>query len=190
MKLKVKGHIEIIEVNLTKFQTSLLKQCEIQNRQAVRVWLKEVLKYIPGYTGTARGTLVPVGRLINRAVARFGPSGPSGNQRRAKKKKWINYKGRMYRAGFQFGKQYAEARISSKVTGITILNSFEFDNNLPYIARNDISGPPPNFIMPSNPPWRSHDKAAEAWKNYILTVAIKRLPKIKDFLKIKRMKVR
>ncbi|MEA2036321.1 MAG: hypothetical protein U9O94_02350 [Nanoarchaeota archaeon] len=190
INMKVKGVQTLVTIDLNRFKTTLVKQCEVQNRQAVRAWLKEAVKHIPGYTGLARGTLVPVGRLVDRVVARFGPGGPSGDQNRAAKKKKVHYGGRTFTADFQSGKSYAQAAITTKLSGLKITNSFTFTNELPYVARNDISGPPPGFIMPSNPPWQSHDKAAKVWKKYITAVAYKRLRVSSKFIKIRKLRVR
>lgn len=188
--IKVKGRQQIMTIDFNRFGQKLKEQCEVQNRQAVREWLKEVVKHIPGYTGTARGTLVPVGRLVNRTVQKFRPGDPLGDPERAKKKKYIIIGGQKWSAGFNYGSTYATATMGTTLQTNSILNSFIFDNTLPYVARNDISGPPPGFIMPSNPPWRSHDKAAAAWKKYVLTVIPKRLSLPSKFIKITTLRVR
>lgn len=189
-RLRVKGTQTTVNINLDKFYTLLEKVCIEQNKEAVKEWLRKTLNNIPGYTGTARGTLVPVGRLTNTIISRFGPGGPSGNQKKAKYKKYIRYGGHIIRAGFHHGKNYASAAIGTKREGNKIINTFTFTNTLPYIARNDISGPPPNFIMPSNPPWYSHGKGAAAWQNYIRTIIPTKLPTLSQFIKVKRIRVR
>ncbi len=189
-KVRIKGGQKTVNINLNRFYTILERVCIKQNKEAIKVWLGETLKYIPGYTGTARGTLVPVGRTVGKIVSRFGPGGPSGNQKRAAQKTHIHERGRKIRAGFKYGKNYAAATLATKRTSSEVRNVFVFTNSLLYIARNDVNGPPPGFIMPSNPPWRSHDKGARAWRRYVLTVIPKKLPVPKDYIKITRLKVR
>lgn len=189
-KVHVRGHQQIMNIDLSKVGQKLKEKCEIQNRQAVRAWLAEVVKHIPGYTGTARGTLVPVGRLVGRIIQKFRAGDPLGDPERAKKKKFIHIGGRTLSAGFQFGAHYASATMGTYLTGRKIINTFTFDNTLPYVARNDLSGPPPGFIMPSNPPWFSHNKAKRAWVRYVLTVIPKRLPLPSEFIKITTLRVR
>lgn len=174
-KIKVKGHMSMVTIDMNKFSKGLFDRCVVQNRQAVRDWLKTALLNIPGYTGTARGTFIPVGRLVGRSVKKFRAGDPLGNPERAKKKKFIRYGGQTYYAGFRSGAQYAQASLTTSRTGMKIINTFRFTNMLPYVARNEASGAPPGFIMPSNPPWKALDKAAKAWKKYILTKAHKSL---------------
>lgn len=185
---KVSGSTITIDVN--KFKTKLREKCEVQNRQALRVWLKEALEHIPGYTGTARGTLVPVGKIVRRAVTKFRPGDPLGNAKRAAKKKFIHYKGVTYRAGFEYGKDYAQALLNTNVEGLSIRNTFIFTENLPYVIFNESNSAPPGFTMPSNPPWWWSEKAAKKWKEYILTEALRKINVPKEFLKITKMKVR
>jgi hypothetical protein len=174
-KLKVKGTMALVTIDMNKFSKGLVDKCVLQNKQATRVWLKEALLHIPGYTGTARGTFIPVGRLVGRIVKKFRAGDPLGNADRAKKKKFIHYKGSVYYAGFRSGASYAQASLTTGRTGAKIINTFKFTNNLPYVARNEASGPPPGFVMPSQPPWKALDKAAKAWRKYILTKVHKRL---------------
>lgn len=191
MNLKVKGHISTITIDIGRFKTSLVKQCEVQNRQAVRAWLRETLKFIPTYTGTARGTFKPLGRTLRVAVPKIGQAGFPGNKKRAAKKKTIWYgPGRTFTAGFEAGGQYAQYDLKVRQSGLKITCTFNFTNNLPYVAYNDINGAPPNFILPSNPPWQSHDAGAKAWKQYILTTVPERLKIPREAIKITVMKVR
>lgn len=187
--MKVKGNMSIVHIDVERFKTSLLKKCEVQNRQALRVWLKTALLHIPGYTGTARGTFYPVGRLVRRTVTKFGPGGQSGNPDRAKRKKLIYYKGRTYTAGFEAGRDYASATLRTDISGVKITNSFIFTNNLPYVARNEENPPPEGWVMPSNPPWRALEKAASAWKKYILTVVPVRVNISREIIKIEKFRI-
>lgn len=189
-KMKITGNTLDIKIDMNHFKSKLVEQCEIQNKQAIRVWLKEALLHIPGYTGTARGTFIPVGRLVKRAVTRFRPGDPLGNAQRARKKKLIHYGGRTWVAGFQAGSQYSLAFMRTKRTGLRITNSFTFMNNLPYVARNDIAGPPPGWTLPSNPPWMAIRKATIKWQQYVHTEIPKRLKIPRGFIKITKVGIR
>lgn len=187
--MNVKGNITITKINVSKFKTSLKEQVEVQNRQAVRAWLKAVLTEVPGYTHTARGTLVPVGRLVKRAIKRVPATGGRGSARRAKKKKNIWYKDKKFRAGFSYGKNYASASISTKLDGISLRSTFTFTNSLPYVAYNDVNSAPPGFKLPSNPPWGARRKGVDAWGDYIKTEARRKLPVPNNSIKVTRRKV-
>jgi hypothetical protein len=182
--IKVKGALKLYEIDEKVFRTKLEELCITETKEAVKVWLTERLKHIPGYTGTARGTLVPVGRLVGKVISRFSPSGPSGDQNRAKRKKFIHRNGRTFRAGFQYGKDYASASIQVKQESNKIRCTFSFDSELPYVARNDVNGPPAGFIMPSNPPWFSTQRGVKVWKKYVLKEIPKKLKLPRSAVKI------
>lgn len=184
--IKVKGEFAIVGFDMRKFTNSLSKSVKVQNRQAVRAWLKAVLPEVPGYTQTARGTFAPVGRLVNRAVKRIPTL---GDPKRAKKKKFAEYNSRKYRTGFTYGSIYANAKVISIVSRSGVRNIFVHTNNLPYVAWNDINNAPPGFKMPSNPPWRFKEKGRKAWEDYINTEAKRKLPKVREHIKITKNKV-
>jgi hypothetical protein len=191
--MKVKGKMELMVLNLDKFKTVIKKQAEVQNRQAIREWLKEAVKHIPTYTGTARGTLIPVGKIVGRAVKKIGPLGtPAKYPERAAKKKYITGSIGTFAAGFKEGGSYSQVTAGVELKGmVELVCSFHFTNDLPYVAINDASGGPPDFILPSNPPWHSHEKAAAAWTKYVLTVAGKCMAKnVAKAISISRLRIR
>jgi hypothetical protein len=183
--MKVSGQQTIVTIDIKKFQTILKARMEVQARQALREWFRVALDNIPQYTGTARGTLTPVGRLVRRAVGSLGAI-----KGRAKGKKWITYRDRSFRTGPEAGADYADATLDTKLDGLNLTSSFVFTNTLPYVGRNDEKGAPPGFTLPSNPPWNSHDKAAAAWKKYLLTVGNKKLLIPAQALTVKVVRIR
>lgn len=188
--IKVKGSQSIVSINLDKFNKLLLEKCEEQNKLAVRVWLRTILDHIPTYTGTARGTFKPLGRVVNYTVPLVGKAGRPGKTAKNPHKKHISYGGSTFAMGFSAGGQHAEYKLDVKVSNLEIKCSFIFTNNLPYVAYNDVNSAPSGFVLPSNPPWHSHERGVEAWKRYILTEVPKKLLVPKEFIRIVKMKVR
>jgi hypothetical protein len=187
--MKVKGQVALFKGNSERLFAAALKIAIEENKKAVAQWLKVVLTYIPTYTGTARGTLRPVGRQVKVAVSKFGPAGAKGDLRRAKKKKKIVYKGKTFTAGFVAGGKHAKATLTSVRKGNEIVNTFEYTNNLGYVIYNEQNTQPPGFKLPSNPPWRYNLKAVTAWKKYILIQVPKRLPSPLKFVKFTKIRV-
>jgi hypothetical protein len=187
--IKVKGQVALFKVNSEKLFAAALKVAVEENKKAVARWLKVVLTYIPTYTGTARGTLKPVARQVKVSLSKFGPAGAKGVLRRAKKKKKITYRGKTFTAGFSAGEKYAQAQFSSVRRGNDIVNTFEYTNNLGYVAYNEQNSQPPGFILPSNPPWRYNIKAVVAWRKHILIEVPKRLPSLMNSVKVTKLKV-
>lgn len=189
VSIKGKSSINLFKLDVNKFRKNLAKECEVQNRQAVRAWLVEALTYIPTYTGTARGTFKPVGRVVKRVVSKLGPAGQPGDSYRAKQKKVITYKGKTFIAGFSAGENYADAVLSTNIENDKIINCFVFFNDLPYVAYNDVNSAPSGFSLPSNPPWRWRKKSNKVWAKYILGEASRKL-RLKVSQEIKIVKVR
>jgi hypothetical protein len=160
-----------------KFIKAVIKKLEIEHRQAVRVWLRKVLENTPTYTGTARGTYKPLGRILNVAVR------PGSIKQRAKQKLFITYRDKKFRTGFAEGANYSEYSMSIAGSDKKITYTFTFTHKLPYILWNEMFSAPPGFTLPSNPPWFALKQAEEAFFEYVFTIP-SRLPKLKFDVKI------
>jgi hypothetical protein len=169
------------------FTETLYKKLDVEFKRAVKEWLLTIIAQIPVYTGTAKGTFAPVGRIVGRVVA-----AASAVSLRASQKKYFKYQGKSYPLGFEAGKSYASPAPTltheDTVTGRTF--TFTFTNTLPYVVWNDMRKGPAWFPFKTPTPWKLLDAGAEAWRNYLLNEMPKRLPKLKDSIKIVTMKVR
>ena len=190
-KVKMKGTFARLDMNFAAYLRATEKAVTTQNKQAARVWLREALEHIPTYTGSARGTFRPMGSALRVAVPFKGPKGQPGNAENAKRKKYFESYGAKHRAGFEKTEHLQRHRLITKIAGGVVKGIFEFDQLIEYVSRNDIRpAPQPHFTLPSNPPWNYTQRAALAWRHYIETVAIKRMPKPNQMIKVTYYKAR
>jgi hypothetical protein len=164
-----------MEFDPKTYKKSLDEAMETQMRQAARAWLRAMLsadlpvirrgtgssKGIPPvWTGTARGTLIPIGRFLKVAI----PISPK-----------VKRPGRGPEVGaskgkFQFGKAYDRYyfRFSTQLAWYTI-NEFN-QSSLPLTHKT---------------PWGGFEIGQKAFQDYCNNEMVKRMPKIRDSIKFK-----
>lgn len=188
MRISTRGSkVALLKFDEVKFSKTLKKRLEVAHNQAVRTWLRAVLEEIPTYTGAARGTFKPLGRVLRVAVNR---TKVLGNKKRARQKKWAYVGGRKYRVGFEYGENYGDYSIYWKDARYKLIYGFTFTSDLPYVLWNDAYPAPIGFTLPSNPPWNAFRKGAREFVRYVRTEIPKRLPKTAVLNKIQIIRVR
>jgi hypothetical protein len=150
------------------YSKKLDEALQTQMRQAARVWLRALIPCIPVWTGTARGTLIPLGRYLNVAVpidpVKFLPGrGPSVGAQQSTFA--FDNEGGHYAFRIDIGLLYFE------------LN--EFTNTKAYIPQ-----------LKKDTPWESFIVANAAWREYVRQVLPTRVPDTKSFLQITKPKSR
>lgn len=138
---------------LKSFKTQLGQLSEREVKQAAREWLRAVIKEIPTFTGTARGTFKPLGQFLRVAIPQHTPKSD-------RKSKRIN--GRVYQLGFAAGAQYGED-FEFKQDGLRY--EFNYTVELPYIWWNSFGPGPANLTKPT--PWFAIQKGTTAFGNHI-----------------------
>ena len=184
--LHLKGTLATPKFQLVKFTKVLKSAMEIQQRQAIRAWLRAVLSKTPTYTGTARGTYRPIARVIGKVAVR---PGSISKQARAKIASGTRIQGKNYNLGFNAGGQYSDHSITQKYSKVLLRYEFIFQQDLPYAVWNDIYPAPAWITLPSNPPWHALDAGRDAWEQYMQTEAPKHVPNANQFISFKRVKV-
>lgn len=184
-KLKATGSFEIQTLDTKKITKTLREQIEIQSRQAARAWLRAVIARIPTYTGTARGTFKPLGRVLRVAVNKGFIS------EAASKKKVFRYKGRSYPLGFEAGANYSKFDFILEDSRDTLSVVFKYELTLPYLLWNDIYPAPAWITLPSNPPWAALQAGDDAWQNYIENELPKRkrITNLNQFIKVETKRI-
>jgi hypothetical protein len=170
MPLKVR--LSSPDANLTAYKAKIRKIMEDENKEAIKKWLKTVLSRTPTYTGTARGTYAPVGRLVGRLVRK---GRIKGNIERAKQKKYFVYKGKVYPLGFAAGANYQDHQIKLIVRSNTITTIFIFDQKLPYVLWNEIQPGPSWFNFQTPPPWKALEKGEISYDNHFRRVVFRKI---------------
>lgn len=158
--LEFKGQLYTINFDVAKFKKTLTEKMETQLRQAARAWLRAVIPAVPVFTGTARGTLQPLGRILRVAV----PISPIATR-----------KGK--------GPSVGASASTFNFTSSNNIYTFSWSNDVLhyYINEyNDMSG----LIPLKNPtPWQSIEKGNAAFQLYFDTELQKQLPDMGDFLR-------
>lgn len=142
---------------------------------AIKRWLKTVLKHTPTYTGTARGTYAPIGRVVGHAVRK---GLVRGDRKQAAKKKYFKYGGISYPLGFAAGSNYQEHKITSRFQGGALTFKFTFDQRLPYVLWNEATPGPSWFHFKTPPPWHALERGNKSYYRYLEKIR-KNFPKPK-----------
>jgi hypothetical protein len=155
--LNIGGVFNKLSIDPGRFTKTLDKTMEVQLRQAARAWLRAVVLKVPVWTGTARGTLRPLGQFLRVSI----PISP------VKRKRGFGPDIGAQRSAFSFNK-----------TATTY--SFEFDQQLAYYAVNDFYHVNLPLINPT--PWGSFRAGEAAFNKYVQTVLPERLPRVEDLI--------
>lgn len=155
--------------NSGKFNSVLHAQLRVQIRQAAREFVRAAVVNIPIDTGQARGTFLPIGRFLNVSVP------ISGNTP-------LKNKNPETGADYQEGdpkSNYGEPRkLIFTFPGNQYGEYFQIDVQLFYFWFNDF------FSNKYGGPWDSIEEGRKAFIEYMRTTAVKRLPKLKDFIEV------
>jgi hypothetical protein len=155
--INIGGTFTKLSIDPGRFTKTLDKTMEVQLRQAARTWLRAVILRVPVWTGTARGTLRPLGQFLRVSI----PISP------VKFKKGFGPDVGARKSLYDFSKR-----------GTTY--AFEFDQELAYYSLNDFFQV--NLPLRNPTPWGSFKAGEAAFNKYIATELPKRLPKVEDIL--------
>jgi hypothetical protein len=154
------GTLQFLDFDKPGYLKTRDEALKVQMRNAAREWLKAVIPKVPVWTGTAIGTLQPLGRYLRVAV----PISPVV-ERENKGPGFGDALG-----GFDFddaGNTY----------------TFEFTNFLAYFKFNDQNNANAyGFHLTHDSPWHAMDAGQAAFEKYIEDVLPQRMPNIADFI--------
>lgn len=162
----IKFSITKVAFKKAEFTKTLDEACATQVRQAARAFLRAAVEKVPNYTGMARGSLQPLGRLLNVAVdAQFTS--------RAKKhghKSRISQGNALGQNAFNF--------VNTKGS-----HTFEFSIPDFHYAINEFFNVQATWGIPLTypTPWDSMGAGLDAFNQYLKDNLSKRIPKIKDY---------
>lgn len=177
--LKVSGKIAKLKFDHKGYKGETVKISKLAQREAVAAWVRAVAGSTPVYTGTALGTIAPVGRTVGEILA------PVSNNT---SKKFFHYNGRKYPLGFGAGEDYQEHSLQTEASSQIVISTFTFNENLPYVVWNSLY-PISMKGLKNKTPWYSLQKGVAAYVQYIRENLPEKLPKHAQFLRIKIVKV-
>ncbi|KKL45572.1 hypothetical protein LCGC14_2354280 [marine sediment metagenome] len=177
--LKVTGQISSVRLNSKRYHAAVLKRLDQEHKNAVAAWVKAVAYSIPVYTGTARGTIAPVGRTVRQFVGAAGTN----------EKTEFVYQGKTYPLGFRQGKNYQEHSLSRAGTEGRLTFTFRFLETLPYVVWNTSSPAPAWMNLKNITPWYAIQKGVAAYVQYAREQIPKRLPRLTLFEKVTIVRV-
>jgi len=175
--LKVSGKITKLKFNAEAYMREVARVSEIEQEKAVTAWVRAVAGSIPVYTGTALGTIAPVGRTVRYILVPLGVE---------TKKKYFYHNGKRYPLGFSEGENYQEHSLITERVGGNITSIFRFKETLPYVVWNSLYSMP---IPISKTPWYALQKGVAAYIQYVKMVLPGKLPKHSKFVHATIVKV-
>lgn len=154
------GTLEYVNFNKQAYLKTRDEALKREMRNAAREWLAAVIPHVPVWTGTARGTLLPLARYLRQSV----PINPIVS----KQNKGPGFGEAL--GGFEFddaGNQY----------------TFEFTNFLEYFKFNDQNDASAyGFHLTHATPWYAFEAGQTAFDAYVEKFLPQKMPDINDFL--------
>lgn len=139
------------------------EKVNVQIRQAAREFVKEAIVKIPVDTGQARGTFLPLGRMLGVSVDILGAKSKPGKN--------------------EDTGSSANNKLIFRFRDTKTQQGFEIDPQLFYFWFNDFfSHHYENAQLPT--PWESLQTGWDAFITYMKEVAPERLPKLRQFIKV------
>lgn len=139
--------------NINGFRVDLNKLGKEEVKEAAREWLRAVLKEIPTFTGTARGTFKPLGSFLKVAIPKSAPV----SSRTSKK-----IQGTSFQLGFGAGAQYGQ---DFEFVQKGLRFEFNYTVNLPYIWWNSLGPGLPSLRKPA--PWMAIQNGTKAFGRHV-----------------------
>lgn len=157
-----KGEFAELGINITGLTKALEEGIAVQIRQAMREFIREVIKKVPVYTGMSRGALKPIGRFLRVQI----PIKPDAGAKRHPEKTVA--KGEQ-RGGFVFYDRGLNQSATVKIS-VTHYLINEFYNN------------PGNLPLRHPTPWGSFEAGRKAFRAYLKANLVKKVPRITNFV--------
>lgn len=167
MAIKFRGRLSFPKLDVTKYTEALEEAIETQIRQAAREWLRAVIPKVPVWTGTARGSLQPLGRFLRVAI----PISPVARRKGM---------------GPEVGASKGTFKFQRRGRRFVFTASSTVDH---FIQNNFYQAPTPPFHLKEPTPWKAFEAGDEAFIRYIKANLVKRIPKLKEFIKYKTLVV-
>lgn len=161
------GFMQELSISVNRYTKTLDETMQVQLRQAARAWLRAVLVAVPVWTGTARGSLKPLGAYLRVAV----PISPIAF-RRGK--------------GPEIGAGQSSFTFGTPKPG---LYTFEFNEQVAHYLINEFNDVSEHIHLTHPTPWESFQRGEEAFQKYVDDVLPGRLPRIEDFISQKQIKI-
>lgn len=147
-----------LQFDAASYKKALHDTLEKEIRMAARAWLRAVIPRVPVYTGTARGSLQPLGRFLRVAV----PISPV-----AKRK--------------NMGPSVGSREQDFKFTSENGKYLFIFSSEVAHYKINEFYSVPLKLRNPT--PWLSFEAGRQAFDQYLTTELPKKLPNASNFLR-------
>lgn len=165
--MKFRGRFSVPKLDAKKFSEALVTECQTQQKQAAREWLRAVIPKVPVWAGTSRGSLRPLGRFLRVAV----PITPVARDTDLRNQNGIAYGAS--KSSFKFNRR-----------GQRFI--FSIDINVKHFIENNFhERPNPPYRLKEPTPWHALEAGQAAYEAYIRNVLPKRIPRIKNFIKFK-----
>jgi hypothetical protein len=157
----VRNRLSFPDFKSAKYTEALQAEVEVQVRQAARAWLRAVIPLVPVFTGTARGSLQPIGRFLRVAV----PIRPIA-----------------VREGMGPDVGAAQGKFKFEQRGKRFV--FTFDPGVFHFIQNEFyHAEDPPFHLTHPTPWNATEVGNAAWEAYVEHILPQRLPRLKDYIK-------
>lgn len=158
--LRAEGVIAFPKLDISKFSKALNKAVEAEMKHAARAWLRAVVPLVPVYTGTARGTLRPLGQFLRVAV----PIRP------------VEFRNRR-------GPEVGAAASNFKFEKRGNIFIFQWNHDIGYAILNEFySRPNPPYSLKNPTPWNAVVAGNAAWNDYVKNTLPKNIPRLNGFV--------
>lgn len=169
--LEFRGRLSYPKFDASKYTQALQDACEVQLRQAAREWLRAVIPHVPVWTGTARGSLQPLGRFLNVAIP-IVPSAPPKAMR--------------FNRGASYGASQGHFKFSRRDKRFI----FHYSSDVKHFLENEFyHAPNPPYHLRNETPWNAFVYGKAAFDAYMKGTLPKRIPKIADYIRFESRRI-
>jgi hypothetical protein len=161
---KITGTVADVKFDVAGFRKSVDAAIEKSLRNAAQAWLRAVIPHVPVYTGTARGSLKPLGAFIKVAI----PISPVA-----------------VRKGM--GPDVGASKQEFSFTNTAGQHLFSYSTGVQHFITNNYYNVPLPLRNPT--PWGAFERGNEAFMKYLREDIPKRIPRVKPYITFKLITV-
>lgn len=162
------GEFALLELDEKAFKKNLDYTIKTQIKQAARAWLRAVIPRVPVFTGTARGSLQPLGRFLRVAV----PISPVANRENR---------------GPSVGRENSSFVFHRDGP---YLHTFEWNTEVVHFIINEYNNMSGILPLKNPTPWHAIKAGETAFNKYAEDTASKSLPKLEDYIRARTLRVK
>lgn len=172
---RFQGSYDLLKLDKGAYIEQLNAVLAEELKNAMRAWLKAVIRKVPVYTGMARGSLLPIARALGENV----PITPRANRMASP---------RLYGKGVRSTPSQGARRTTFKFTSRLGRHEVSIDIGTVHYLINEFTRVSLPLAHPG--PWKSFEAGRAAFKDYLKRNLKKKVPRIVKYISKSRVEIK